>query len=193
MSDRKTLLILGAGGYGCTVAEAAQLGEGFEPVGFLDDGFPNCSRAFNLPVFGTTDILETYADKVDCALVAIGENRVRSTLTRRLQSAGFQIASILHPEAKISPSAFLKAGVSVMAGAVIGTEAYIGQGVIINAGVAVDHHAQVDSFAHLGVGSCVAGGSRIQEGAWLRAGCVVGYRAEVRAWEIIAPGTVLGD
>jgi carbonic anhydrase/acetyltransferase-like protein (isoleucine patch superfamily) len=63
----------------------------------------------------------------------------------------------------------------------------------LNAGVTVDHHAQVDSFAHLGVGTCVAGGSGIEEGAWLRTGCAVGYGAEVQAWQIVVPGTVLGD
>ena len=193
MSERKTLLILGAGGYGCTIAEAVQLGSLYTPIGFLDDSYPERTTAFGLPVFGTTEILGSYVQHVDAAVVAIGDNQVRQDLILKLQSAGHQLATIVHPEAKVSPSAVLESGVTVMSGAVIGTQASLGHGVIINAGVTVDHHAEIHDFTHLGVGSCVAGGSVVNEGAWLRAGCVVGYRAAAQAWQILPPGTVLGE
>ena len=193
MNERKTLLILGAGGYGCTLAEAVHLKGLYEPIGFLDDLYPERDRAFGLPVFGTTKLLDSYLQNIDAAVVAIGDNHVRQNLFLKLQSVGHQPPPILHPEAKVSPSAVVGSGTTVMAGAVIGTQACLGQGVIINAGCTVDHHAEIYDFAHLGVGSCVAGGSIVDEGAWLRAGCSVGYQAKAQAWEIYPPGTILGE
>ena len=46
------LLVVGAGGHGRSVAEAAELSGQFEVVGFLDDSLPAGATALGLPVLG---------------------------------------------------------------------------------------------------------------------------------------------
>lgn len=46
------LLVVGAGGHGCSVAEAADLSGLFEVVGFLDDSLPAGESVLSLPALG---------------------------------------------------------------------------------------------------------------------------------------------
>lgn len=193
MTEGKPLLIVGAGGYGRTVAEAVWLAGKYEPAGFLDDAYPGCREIFGLPVAGDTISLRQGLRLSKSAVVTIGDNRVRQGLIKNLQDNGFELPAIVHPKAWVSPSAVLGSGVTVMAGCVINTEAQIGAGVIVNAGGVVDHHATIEPFAHLGTGCCVAGGNTVKEGVWLRAGCALGYNSETAPWEVYGPATGFGE
>jgi hypothetical protein len=57
------------------------------------------------------------------AIVAIGNNALREKLIQQLAEVGFKLATVVHPQAFVSPSAILGAGSAVMAGAIVGTEA----------------------------------------------------------------------
>lgn len=180
------LLIVGAGGHGRSVAEAVIAADKFELVGFVDDAQPCLDSVWGKPVFGTAADLHLYRAHAQIAIVAIGNNTLRETLTNKLEKAGFDLATIIHPRAIVSPSAVLGAGSTILAGAIIGTEAKLGRGVIVNCGAVVDHHAHVDDFGHLGVHACMAGGARLGHGAWLQAGVALGYGVNVRPRTVLA-------
>jgi sugar O-acyltransferase (sialic acid O-acetyltransferase NeuD family) len=186
------LLIVGAGGHGRSVAEAVLMAGQFNLVGFLDDGaFARGEAVWDLPVLGPATEFENYANQATHAVVAIGNNVLRKKLFAELQSAGFALASVIHPKAIVSPRAQLGAGVAVMAGAIVGTEATLGQGAIVNCGAVVDHHAQVHEFGHLGVNACMAGGSVLGALAWMQAGSAIGYGVQIAAGTVLKPGESL--
>ncbi|QIT55909.1 acetyltransferase [Aquisalimonas sp. 2447] len=191
-SDSK-LLIVGAGGFGRTVAETVLAQGHYELVGFLDDGKPAGETVFGVPVLGDTGELGRGTLPAASAVVAIGNNVVRARLCEALRARGARLINVIHERACVSPSALLGEGVVIMGGAVLGTEARLGHGVIVNSGATVDHHAVVDDFGHIGAGSALAGGARVGARAWLRAGCVLGYGSDVEADQILPPGTVLGE
>ncbi len=188
------LLIIGAGCHGASVAEAAELSGAFEVVGFLDDALPVGKAVLNGAVFGaiigyiSLDHLDRYRAACDQAIVAIGNNAVREKITQQLVDAGFDIATVIHPRAFVSPSAVVGSGSAVMAGAIVGTEARLGVGSIVNCGAVVDHHARVEDFGHLGVNASMAGGTRLGRGAWMQAGAALGYGVEIPAGFGLAPG-----
>lgn len=191
------LLIIGAGGHGRSVAEAAELSGTFDVSGFLDDGLPVGQSVLMSSILGTicglgsVDHLRRYRTACDQAIVAVGNNAVREKLMQQLISMGFDLATVIHPRAFISPSAVVGMGSAVMAGAIVGTEAQLGIGVIVNCGAVVDHHAKVEDFGHLGVSACMAGGSILGRNAWMQAGCALGYGVEVPAGAVLLPGTAL--
>ena len=191
MVARRRLLIVGAGGHGRAVAEAADLGNEFEVAGFVDDGIQPGRRVGNSTVLGPIAVLASWRSHADIAIVAIGSNALREELHRRVAAAGFALATVRHPAAWVSPSAIVGPGCAVMAGAVIGTEARLGQGAIVNCGAAVDHHCTVEDFGHLGTGACMAGGSILGRGAWMQAGSALGYRVAVAPGEVLQPGRSL--
>jgi acetyltransferase-like isoleucine patch superfamily enzyme len=195
---RKTrLLIIGAGGHGRSVAEAAELSGLFDVVGFLDDGLPTGQTVLMSSVIGAIaglsngDHLKRFRNACDQAFVAFGNNVVLENITQELVAAGFRIATVIHPRAFVSPTAVVGSGSAVMASAIIGTEAHLGLGSIVNCGAVVDHHARVEDFGHLGVNACMAGGSLLGRGAWMQAGAALGYGVEIPAGVILTPGEAI--
>lgn len=188
------LLIIGAGGHGTAMAEAAELSGAFEVVGFLDDALPVGKAVLNGAVLGAISglsslyHLDSYRAACDQTIVAVGNNAVREKITQQLVDAGFDIATVIHPRAFVSPSAVVGSGSAVMAGAIVGTEALLGLGSIVNCGAVVDHHARVEDFAHLSVNASMAGGTLLARGAWMQAGAALGYGVEIPAGVILAPG-----
>lgn len=183
------LLVVGAGGHGRSVAEAAELSGHFEVVCFLDDSLPVGETVLGVPVLGPVTSMAHYRARADQAIVAIGNNAARERLMQQLTAVGFDLATIVHPRAIVSPSAILGAGSALMACAIVGTEARLGVGAIVNSGAVVDHHAVVEDFGHLGVNASMAGGTVLGRGAWLQVGSALGYGVIVAAGEVLLPGT----
>lgn len=182
------LLVVGAGGHGRSVAEAAELSGQFVVVGFLDDSLPAGETVLGFPLLGPVASMAQHLATADQAIVAIGNNTVREKLLQQLAAAGFKWATVVHPRAIVSPSAVLGAGSAVMAGAIVGTEACLGISSIVNCGAVVDHHATVEDFGHLGVNASMAGGAVLGRGAWMQAGAALGNGVRVAAGEVLLPG-----
>lgn len=189
----RRLIIIGGGSHARSVAEAALLSGVFELTGFLDDAFPNMTKVWDFPVLGTTVDIEKCRAFAEVAVVAIGKNELREVLCGRLRTAGFELATVIHPRAIVSPKAIVGAGCMVMAGAIIGTEAQLGGGVIVNSGAVVDHHCRVEDFGHLGVHAAMAGGSVLGRGAWMQAGSALGYGVRIDAGVVLAPGEAVSQ
>lgn len=192
--EKKRLIILGAGGHGRSVAEAAHMMGVWDSIAFLDDGLsPSVDAWSGMPVLGAfTDVEKVVTDLDEC-LVAIGNQQRRRQLSEELLAVGVRLATVIHPRAWVSTAATIAEGVAVMAGAVVGGRARVGRGVIINANATVDHDAILEDFAHLGVGVQLAGGVIVRAGAWLQAGVSAGYRVVVPEQSVIEPGTALRE
>ncbi len=191
--NKTRLLIVGAGGHGRSVAEAAELTGVFEVVGFLDDSLPAGKTVLGATVLGPVASMTSHKPAFDQVIVAIGSNILRETLMRQLKDAGLKIATVIHPRAFVSPSAIVGAGSAVMAGSVVGTEACLGMGTIVNCGAVVDHHARVEDYGHLGVNASMAGGTVLGRSAWMQAGTALGYGVKIPAGVHLPPGEAVED
>lgn len=187
----KSLLVLGAGGHGQAVAEAALLRGEWESVIFLDDAWPQTTQALGCRVVGKVADIGQFAAQCQGAIAAVGNNAVREQWMALINQAGIELVSVVHPKAWISPTAKLGVGSAVMAGAVIGTAAEVGKGVIVNANATVDHHVRMEELSHIGVGVQLAGGVQVGARAWLQAGSCCGYHVVVEPGAVYGPGTVL--
>lgn len=173
MSAAPSVLIIGAGGFGRSVADAIVMDSRYTVAGFVDDRGPALGLVLGHAVLGRLADLPSLRRHGALVLVAIGDNAKRREAWQLARDSGFELATLVHPRAFVSAHASVGAGAMVMAGAIIGTEARIGQGVIVNAAAVVDHHAQVGDFAHLGVGACMGGAAVLGPGAWLTEGAVL--------------------
>lgn len=188
-SVAKPLLILGAGGHGKAIAEAALLSGAWQSVVFVDDRWPHLRQSFGWPVVADMAGLGSIA--ADAAIAAVGNNALREQWVRAIRNTGLPLATVIHPRACVSASAQVGGGTAIMALAMVGVDVQIGEGAILNANVTVDHDACLGAYAHLGVGVQIAGGVAIGARAWLQAGCCAGYRVTVADGVQHAPGTAL--
>ncbi len=149
------LLVVGAGGHGRSVVEAAELSGQFEVVGLLDDSLHAGDRVMGVTELGSVVSMAHHQAGADKAIVAKGNNTVPEKLMQQLTAAGFKWVTVIHPCAIVSPSAVLGAGSAVMVGAIVGTEARLGVSSIVDCDAVVYHHATVEDFDHLGVNASV--------------------------------------
>lgn len=163
------LLIIGAGGHGRVVADAA-LCAGWRDVAFLDDD-PLQKESGGLPVLGPVSTAVEYQDAD--FVIAIGNTEVRQRAQDALEKQGLRIATVIQPSAVISPNATIGVGSVVMAGAVINAGARVGRGCIVNTCASIDHDCAIGDFCHISVGAHLAGMVSMGEKTWVGIGAVV--------------------
>lgn len=187
------IAIFGAGGLGQVVLDILLQAGAFEPVAFLDsDPGLHGTTIEGLPVRGGVEAIPGLLDeRIRHAVVAIGVNPSRLEIARRIETAGFKLASAIHPLAAISRSARLGKHLIVGPRATICVHAAVADHVVISAGAIVEHDnnigeaaflhpavrlagaVHVDALAVVGVGASVIPGRRIGRGARVEGGAVV--------------------
>ena len=127
-----TLLIIGAGGHGKVVADAALATGYWNEIAFLDDAWPDKRTNGPWAIHGKIDQLSGWKELCAHAVVAIGNNHLRMELQSKLVAVGFEVATIVHPSAQVSRFAKLGTGSVVFANAVVNVDAEVGDAAIIN-------------------------------------------------------------
>ena len=166
----KKLLILGAGGYGRTIADLAAQLNCYEKIAFLDDGRTGEN------ILGKCGEFMTFADGCTEMYPAFGSNAIRMHWLRSLQDAGITVPSLIHPRAYVSPTAKLGAGTMVLPMAVVNTGVTVKEGCIINIGALIDHDSVIEAGCHLAPGAIVKAENRIGEDSKIESGIVIENR-----------------
>lgn len=181
---RNSIVIIGAGGHGRVVADAARL-NGYEKILFLDDA-EKCA----VELSGKTCDYVKYIENCDF-FVAIGNSAIREKITNMLINGGANVVSIIHPSAIIGSNVTVEIGTFVAPGAVINTGSTVGKGVIINTCASVDHDCVIEDFCHISVGARVAGTVHIGHGTFLCAGATVINNHFICSGCVIGAGAVV--
>ena len=164
------LIILGAGGYGRTVADvAAQTGQ-FDEISFLDD------NSTVLDVIGKCAEFELFRDGQTAFYPAFGNNEGRLKWLYHLREADCAIPAIIHPTAYVSPTTRIEAGTVILPHAIVNTGCEAKAGCIVNCGAIVDHGCILEEGVHICVGAIVKAENRIPRCMKIEAGEVVQNR-----------------
>ena len=172
-----TLLVLGAGGHGCVVADAALRAGLWHELSATDRDAARCSGellpgvrlggvASALPLATAVHIAIGNALSRECEAKAVGAER---------------LATVIHPDATLSAHAQVGAGCFLAARSVVAPRATLGTCVIVNHGAVVDHDAEVGDYSHVAPNATLGGGVR------------VGKRVLVGAGTSVLPGVSICD
>ena len=189
--NARGLLVVGAGGHGRVVADAA-LAAGLSLAGFADSGRAG-QRLLGAQVGPSEpdEIVAICARDGWQVVVALGDNAARARVQLALVERGVPLATVVHPAAQLLGRARVGAGCMILAGAVIGVDAELGQGVIINTTASIDHDNQIGAFAHLSPGVHTGGEVVVGEGAHLAIGVSVRNRVSVGEWSVVGVGAAV--
>jgi sugar O-acyltransferase (sialic acid O-acetyltransferase NeuD family) len=181
------MLVLGAGGHGRVVAEAALFSGGWSRV-IASDRNPSLCVGQLLPGIALVKIDALVASGF-ALHVAIGSNSARE------REANFwghdRLVTIRHGAAVVSPFSQLGAGCFVAATAVIAAGVDLGMGVIVNHGAVVDHDAQIGAFCHIAPNATLGGAVRIGNRVMIGSGAVVLPSVCISDEVIIGAGAVV--
>jgi sugar O-acyltransferase (sialic acid O-acetyltransferase NeuD family) len=171
------IVIVGAGNHGRGVVDILDNAEATNNIaGYLDDTKAVAEIVLGHPVLGGLSAIRDRAFVVDHAwFVAVGDNRSRSDLCRRLADAGACFVSAIHPSAQISRRATL------------GRSLYVGACANVLACVAVGDWAHISAHTFIGVDG------RVHEGAYLGPGAVLAAGTSVGARSFLGAGTTLSN
>ncbi len=183
------LWVLGAGGHGRVVADAATETQRWQTVLFYDDAVAAGSHVGPWLVAGNSaTFFAGSADGVD-RIVAIGDNRLRHGAMALC--SGRPLAVVVHPAASVSRTALLGAGTFVAAGAVVCTGAEVGPGSIVNTCASVDHDCRLGAAVHVSPGAHLGGGVVVGDRSWIGLGAAVRHLACVGADAVVGAGAVV--
>lgn len=173
MLKKNVLLILGAGGHGKSVAEAALLSGKWKKIMFADDSWPQRTDIAGFPIVTNINNIPDIISDISAAIPAVGNNPLRQKWFQLLESLSIPIATVVHPSAIISPNVEIGNGVAIMAGCIVGLDVKVEDGAIINMASSIDHDTNIGEFAHLSVGVKVVGDKKIDSLSFLPAGSVI--------------------
>jgi acetyltransferase EpsM len=188
MTRTTDLLLIGGGEHARVVLDAARLSGRWRVVGYTDRAAVDAMTALGIPWLGTDDDVSGSLRET-VAVIAIGGSAdlvAKRRIVELWAAARVRWATIVHPEAVVSPEAVLEPGAVVLGRAVVNPGAHVGLHAIVNTGAIVEHDVSIGDFAHVAPGAVIGGGSTIGEAAF------VGLGARVRDHLSIGPGAVIG-
>ena len=169
------IYIYGASGHGMVVSDIARA-VGYNELILLDDssGLKFSSDLEKHDIF-----------------IAIGDNAIRERLTRKVEAAGFNVVSLIHPSVVVSPTATVGKGVVAMPQVVINARSTVGDGTILNTAAVIEHDCVVGMFAHVSPSASLAGNVILKDrvhfgiGSCAIQGVVIGYDSVVGAGSVV--------
>jgi UDP-perosamine 4-acetyltransferase len=187
---------IGAGGHAKVLLEALLAKGDVEVIGLLDsDPALIGSEVLGVKVLGGDELLEQlHGDGVRHAFMGvggIGDNSIRRRLFESVQKCGFELISVRHATAVVSPSAQLGEGTCLCPGAIVGAGARLGLNVIVNTGAIVEHDCDLGDHVHIASGAVLAGGVVVGAGAHVGAGATVRQGVRIGRNALVALGAAV--
>lgn len=191
------LIIIGAGGHGKVIADAA-LKIGYTNICYIDDNEEG--NVIGFPIIGAGSDIELLNDGRTDFIIGIGNNAIRKTIA---ETYNVNWVSIVHPSAQIAFNAEIGKGSVVMANAVVNVCATVGEHCIINTGAIVEHDNVIENYAHISPNVALGGTVRIGSlthvgiGATVKNNTEICYDCTIGAGAVVVkdikePGTYVG-
>lgn len=177
----KKLAIIGAGGHGKVLADAARASGLFKDIVFIDASFPSKQTVLDIPVVGNDDsVPELMRDGFEF-IVAVGDNQTRRGIYEWLDDCQAIITTVTHPSAILAQEVCIHSGSTVFANVVVNADTVIKTNVIINSGAIIEHDCTIGSHSHIAPRATLTGGVK------------VGTQTLVGAGVTVLPGKTIGD
>ena len=180
MTAASRVIVIGGSGFGrevLDVLEARQSsGAQVEVIGVVDDApsEENLARLKRRAVAYMGTLNEWLArGEVAKYVIGIGAPAIRRAITQRLEAAGLNAFTVVHPTATFGRGVTCAPGVVVCAGVQISTEVHLGAHTHVNPNATVGHDSVLGAFVSVNPGAIVSGGCQIEESVLLGAGSVV--------------------
>lgn len=188
----KSLVIVGSGGHGKVVANAAEKEGNWKIRGWLDDTKPAGTEVYGYPVLGSLAEVKTVIDlNSDQIVIAIGDNEARARIAEQLAAAGAIFATIIHPSAEIARGASIGKGSMVLAHATVNADARVGEHVILNSHSVVEHDCEVGRCAHVASLAGMSGAASVGARALVGTGAKVLPKIHIGERCIVGAGAIV--
>lgn len=187
---RKSILLVGAGGHACVVLDALRL-SGFDGQVSVHADQSTYTDLLGAPIVVGMPTPDMFAIEKWSVHVAIGNTAIRARECQKFLALGYELATICHPKAVISPFAKIADGSSILANAVVNPRAKIGRAAIINTGAIVEHDCTLGDYVHISPGAVLAGNCQVDDLCWIGANAVLREGTRVKEQIIVGANAMV--
>ena len=186
----KPLIIVGAGGHGRVVLDAAREAQ-MMVAGFIDTIAMTGTDVNGSPVLGGNALLQDLGClNAHIFIVAIGDQHARGDLSRLLLERA-SLATVIHPRTTLSESASIGVGTVITAGVIVNANAKVGRYCILNTGCTIDHDNDLADGVQVCPGAHLAGNVRCGTAGFIGTGAIVIPGISIGANAIVGAGSVV--
>lgn len=194
MSNKKKLILVGAGGHCKSCIEVIEAQNKYSIVGILDKQEKKGQKVFGYSIVGTDDDIESLILKQYSFLVTVGQIKnfgLRKKLFERLKLKEAKLASIVSPAAKVSDYAEVGEGTVIMHGVTVNADAKVGVNCILNTNCTIEHEAHVGNHCHISTHAVVNGDCIVKDGCFIGSGSVLVNGVQIHPSVVIGAGSVV--
>ncbi len=191
---KDSIFIIGASGHAKVVIDLIE-NQGLYLIDFIIDDNPNLwnTTLMGYTIIGNIDYLLNHKSPRK-GVIAIGNNHIRLSLSKRLSHYGHDLVSALHSSAHIGKHVSIGKGSVLMAGSVINSASILGKNIIVNTQASIDHDCHIEDGVHIGPGSTLCGSVKVGHSTLIGAGAVITPNITIGSEVIIGAGsTVIHD
>ena len=192
----RPLVILGTSGSAYDVLDIVgalnrQAG-GWEVAGFLDDARAPGSRYLDFPVLGALRDATRFADSWFINVIGSDTSyRRRADIVGSTGVAPERFATLVHPQASVSPWARLGRGVYVSFGASIGGGVITGDHVSFSPACVIGHDSVIADCALIAPGAVISGFVQVGRSCYIGAGAMIRQRLRIEDGALVGMGAVV--
>ena len=164
----------------------------WEVAGFLDDARPPGSRYLDLPVLGALRDAPRIADSLFINVIGSDTGyRRRAEIVRSTGLAPERFATLVHPQASVSPWARLGRGVYVSFGASIGGGVITGDHVSFSPACVIGHDSVIADCALIAPAAVISGFVQVGRSCYIGAGAMIRQRLRIEDGALVGMGAVV--
>ena len=153
---KNNLLIIGAGIFGLIAKEIAEAMGCYDKIAFIDDQKTHTDSGEL--VEGSTKDLSRLSAEYSHITIAIGNADVRCEMARLIESeTNLKLATLISPQAYVSPSAVIGDGSIIEPMAVVSHSATLGKCALICSGAVINHGCRIGDIVQIDCNATVTG------------------------------------
>ncbi|MBC6316038.1 acetyltransferase [Listeria grandensis] len=191
LGSKKKLVIIGAGGLGQVISQAAVHHGEYQVIGFCDDKYHKVNLEHDIFCAPLSFIKELVHLEQVYYFIAIGNGEIRQDISKRLGLIACRYATIIHPTAFVDNNVILGAGVAVLPHATIHSAAQIRNHVIINSASIIEHKNSLEDFVSISPNTTLCGAVTVERGAFVGAGTTVVQGVTIGEGTTIGAGSLV--
>lgn len=180
--------IYGAGGNGLEVRDLARRVNDkkhqFDEIVFIDDVI-EAEFYYQTKVFTFDEALNNFKPDEIVFVTSVGEPKDREMIYSRVKSLGYKFATIIDPNAQVSPSANIGEG-AVIALIHLGPETVIGENTLISEWAVIGHNTHIGKHCNVSPGAFIAGHCRVGDAVYVGPQSAIRDRINVGSNTVIA-------
>jgi len=191
---KQDLIIVGAGGHALSCIDVIEQQSKFSIAGLvgLENEIGTIVNGYK--VIATDSELPELAKIYPSALISVGQIKnvdLRITLFQKCAQVGFSMATVISPNAYVSPYAQIGEGSIIMHGVIINSSAKIGKNCIINSRSLIEHGSIVGDNTHISTGVIVNGDVTIGANCFIGSGSIVKESISIGSDCLIGMGQII--